>query len=189
MRTEKKRIPKAVLRVFVVALVVLGGIIGALLAVDVWIARWVRGNQDRVRQLMRAFMRVRVTRWYADATRNSAGKRHSPYGLLSHVGRRSGQPYQTTLGATAYGDGFVLPLVYGRQCDWCQNAVAAGKATLAWHGETYELERPEILSAVPDVVQAWPVWERMLLHGVCDYLWLHQKSEQTAQSERLLASG
>ena len=105
----ENRIPKAVFRVFVVALLVLGGIIGALLAVDVWIARRVRGNQDRVRQLMRAFMRVRVTKWYADATRNSAGKRHSPYALLSHVGRRSGKPYQTTLGATAYGDGFVLP--------------------------------------------------------------------------------
>jgi len=57
MRTENQRIPKAVLRVFVVALLVLGGIIGAVLAFDVWVARTVRGNQDRVRQLMRVFMR------------------------------------------------------------------------------------------------------------------------------------
>ena len=60
---------------------------------------------------------------------------------------------------------------------------------LAWHGQTYELERPEIISAAPDVARAWPAWERMMLHGVCDYLWLHQKTEQTGQSERLLASG
>jgi hypothetical protein len=28
-------------------------------------------------------------------------------------------------------------------------------------------------------VRAWPAWERMMLHGVRDYLWLHQKTEQT----------
>jgi len=62
------------------------------------------------------------------ATMTSASMR--AIGLqLGDFGR--GKPYQTTLGATAYGDGFVLPLVYGRQCDWCQNALAAGKATLA----------------------------------------------------------
>ncbi|HUH68281.1 MAG TPA: nitroreductase family deazaflavin-dependent oxidoreductase [Mycobacterium sp.] len=189
MRAENQRIPEAVFRVFVVALLVLGGMIGALLAFQVWIATRIRGNQDRVRKLIRAFTRARVTKWYADATRNSAGKRHSPYALLSHVGRRSGKPYQTTLGATAYGDGFVLPVVYGRQCDWCQNALAAGKAALAWHGHTYELERPEIISAAPEVARVWPAWERMMLHGVPDYLWLHQKTEQTGQSERLPASG
>ncbi len=188
MRADNQRIPKAVFRIFAVALLVLGGIIGAVLAFDVWVARTVRGNQDRVRQLMRVFMRVRFLKWYADTTRRSAGRRHSPYALLSHVGRRSGQPYQTTLGATAYGDGFILPLVYGRQCDWCQNALAAGKATLAWHDYTYELERPEIISAAPDVARAWPAWERMMLHRVRDYLWLHQKTEKVAQSERLLAS-
>jgi deazaflavin-dependent oxidoreductase (nitroreductase family) len=188
MRAENQRIPEVVFRVFVVALLVLGGIIGAVLAVDVWIARRIRGNQDRVRRLMRAFTRVRATKWYADATRNWAGKTHSPYALLTHVGRRSGRPYRTVAAATAYRDGFVLPLVYGQQCDWCQNALAAGKATLAWHGHTYELERPEIISAAPDVARVWPAPERMMIH-VHDYLWLHQKTEQTGQSERLLASG
>ncbi len=189
MRTDNQRVPEAVFRGCVVALLVLGGVVGAVLAVDVWIARRITGNQDRVRQLMRAFKRARVTKWYADATRNSAGKTRSPYALLSHVGRRSGQSYQTTLGATAYGDGFVLPLVYGRQCDWCQNALAAGTATLTWHGQTYELERPEIISATPAVARAWPAWERIALHGVRDYLWLHQNNEPTVQPERLLASG
>jgi hypothetical protein len=140
MRAHNQRIPKVVVRVFVVALLVLGGIIGALLASDVWIAKTVRGNQDHVRQLVRAFMRSRATKWYADANRKIAGKTHSPYAQLSHVGRRSGRPYQTVAAATAYGDGFVLPLAYGRQYDWCQNSLAAGKATLAWHGQTYELE-------------------------------------------------
>jgi deazaflavin-dependent oxidoreductase (nitroreductase family) len=168
---------EAVFRVFVVALLVLGGIIGAVLALQVWIERTVRGNQDRVKQLMRAFRRGRVTKWYADATRNSAGKTHSPYALLSHVGRRSGQPYQTVTGASAYGDGYILPLVYGRQCDWCRNALAAGKATLAWRGHTYELDQPEIISAAPEVVRAWPAWERIVLRQVREYLWLHQKKK------------
>jgi len=176
MRTNSHRIAGAVFRVFVVALLVLGGIIGAVRALEVWIGT-VRGNQDRVRQLMRAFRQGRVTKWYADATRNSAGKTHSPYALLSHVGRRSGQPYQTVTGATAYGDGYILPLVYGRQCDWCRNTLAAGKATLAWRGHTYELDQPEIISAAPEVVRAWPAWERIVLRQVREYLWLHQKKK------------
>jgi hypothetical protein len=44
MRAHNQRIPKVVVRVFVVALRVLGGIIGALLAFDVWIAKTVRGK-------------------------------------------------------------------------------------------------------------------------------------------------
>ena len=54
MRAENQRVPEAVFRVFVVALLVLGGIVGAVLALDVWIARTVRENQDRVKQLMRS---------------------------------------------------------------------------------------------------------------------------------------
>lgn len=189
MHADNQRIPKTVFGVFVVVLLALGGIVGALLALQVWIARTVRGDQDRVRQLMRAFTRSRATKWYADGTRRIAGKPHSPYARLSHVGRRSGHPYQTVAAATVYGDGFVLPLVYGRQCDWCQNALTAGKATLAWHGQTYELERPEIIAVTPDLARAWPVWLRVMLREIPDYLWLHQKTGQTGQSERLLASG
>jgi len=66
MRTNNHA--EAVFRVGVVVLLVLGGIIGAVRALEVWIGT-VRGDQDRVRQLMRAFRRGRVTKWYADATR------------------------------------------------------------------------------------------------------------------------
>lgn len=189
MRATNQRFKTTVFGVVGVALLALGGIVGALLTFEVWIARTVRGNQDRVRRLIKAFTRGRATKWYADFTREIAGKPHSPYARLSHVGRRSGRPYQTVAATTAYGDGFVLPLVYGRQCDWCQNTLAAGNATLAWHGQTYELERPEVISAASDVARAWPAWLRMMLHEIPDYLWLHQKAEESGQFDRLQASG
>ena len=53
--------------------------------------------------------------------------------------------------------------------------MAAGKGTLAWKGQTYELERPQIISG-PQVLRAWPIWGRVALcaAGIQDFLWLHR---------------
>jgi hypothetical protein len=43
---------------------------------------------------------------------------------------------------------------------------------------------PEIISG-PQVLQAWPLWERIALRaaGIQDVLWLHQKKEQAGGPE------
>ena len=96
-----------------------------------------------------------VLRWYNGTRLKRAGSEHSATAILTHVGRRSGRAYETPLGAAGYGDGFVLSLAYGPGTDWCRNVMAAGRGTLAWKGQTYELERPEIISG-PQVLRAWP---------------------------------
>jgi hypothetical protein len=62
---------------------------------------------------------------------------------------------------------------------------AVGGDTLAWKGQTYELEHPEIISGSA-VLQAWPVWERIALRaaGIEDFLWLHRKEERGGGSEQ-----
>lgn len=123
---------------------------------------------------------------YNDLTRKISGTKRSSWGLVTHVGRRSGRVYQTSLGTYPYRDGFLLPLGYGPHTDWYRNLIAAGMCTLAWKGQTYWLERPELISG-PEVMRAWPIGSRLLLQlsGIHDFVWLHQSHEQTPASPPL----
>lgn len=115
---------------------------------------------------------------YNGMTRRIAGTRRSSWGLLTHVGRRSGHAYQTSLGTIDYGDGFLLPLGYGPRTDWYRNLMAAGTGTLAWKGRTYRLERPELISG-PEPMRAWPLASRIMLRlaGMHEFVWLHRSAE------------
>lgn len=120
-------------------------------------------------------------RTYNGMTRKISGTKRTSWGLLTHVGRRSGRVYQTSLGANPYGDGFLLPLTYGPHTDWYRNLMAAGTGTLTWRGRTHQLERPELISG-PEAMRSWPTGSRILLQlaGIHDFVWLHQ-SQRTAQ--------
>ena len=135
----------------------------------------------RVAKRNRKLLRLPIAQRYNDITRKSAGSQRSPFALLIHVGRRSGRTYTTALGACAYGDGFILPLGYGTQTDWCRNVMAAGTGELAWKGRTYQLDRPELVSG-PQVMRAWSLRQRTTLQlaGIHDFLWLHQRQTVTA---------
>jgi deazaflavin-dependent oxidoreductase (nitroreductase family) len=150
--------------------------LGAAVVAFFSLPRLARDHMDRVR--LSATM-MGVLRWYNGTRLKRAGTERSATAILTHVGRRSGRTYETPLGAAAYGDGLVVSLAYGPGTDWCRNVMAAGTGTLAWKGQTYELERPEIISG-PQVLQAWPAWERIALRaaGIEDFLWLHRKKEQ-----------
>ncbi|UXA05064.1 hypothetical protein KXD96_19090 [Mycobacterium sp. SMC-2] len=162
------------------------GLLLVVLVVLAWLVilpRVFRRNRDLMLRIgpFKAFL----TRYNA-LTRRIAGTKRSSWGLLTHVGRRSWRVYQTSLGATPYRDGFLLPLGYGPHTDWYRNLMATGVCTLAWKGQTYPLERPELVSC-PDVMRAWPVRLRILLQlaGIHDFVWLHQSHEQRIESSPL----
>ncbi len=161
-----------------VVLVAVGGILGVILALvflmPMLMPRMIRRHLGRIRQNTTM---MRVLKSYHHARSKTAGRRRSCTALLTHVGRRGTRTYQTPLGAYAYGDGFVLSLAFGSQTDWYRNVMAAGTCTLAWKGQTHQLERPEIISG-PQVMRAWPAWERIALRGagIHDFLWLHEKN-------------
>ncbi|OBI60659.1 hypothetical protein A5706_17555 [Mycobacterium sp. E796] len=124
---------------------------------------------------------------YNGMTRNIAGTKRTSWGLLTHVGRRSGRVYQTPLGTNPYGDGFLLPLGYGPQTDWYRNLLAAGVGTLNWRGRTYQLERPELISG-REPMRSWPIGSQIMLRlaGIHEFVWLHQSTDEAA--ERLVPS-
>lgn len=120
----------------------------------------------------------RLLKTYNALTQCVSGTRISTVGLLTHVGRHSGRNYQTSVGVTGYGDGFLVPLTYGARTDWYRNISAAGSGTLAWKGRNFMLATPEIVSG-PQLLLAWPIRSRIMLQlaGIDDFVWLHRRAQ------------
>ncbi|MGP0077641.1 nitroreductase family deazaflavin-dependent oxidoreductase [Mycobacterium sp.] len=121
-------------------------------------------------------LRPTLLKPYNKIIRPIAGRPHSPYALLEHVGRRSGRTYLTPVGAFPYEDGFVIGLSYGADVDWCRNVMASGHAAVQWRGRTFRLERPEIISMSPAVLQAIPPYFRLPARELKRLVRLHQSS-------------
>jgi len=72
------------------------------------------------------------------------------YGILEHVGRRSGKPYRTPLSVfNAEVDGkpgVAIQLVYGPDRDWLKNLNAAGGGQLRRHGKTFTVSNPRTVT-------------------------------------------
>jgi deazaflavin-dependent oxidoreductase (nitroreductase family) len=75
----------------------------------------------------------------------SAGKLGASASVIRHRGRISGQRYETPVGAVAVGEGFVIALPYGSRTNWLQNVLASGSAAIVHEGETYQVDRPEVV--------------------------------------------
>lgn len=69
------------------------------------------------------------------------------YSVVYHTGRRSGKVYRTPVVADATPDGFIMPLTYGADTDWCQNVLAAGESRIRKNGVTWRVDRPQVLDA------------------------------------------
>ena len=100
----------------------------------------------RLREFLRERFNPRVLRF--------AG-RTSAYGVIYHLGRHSGKEYTTPVAPYPTGDGFLVPLPYGVDADWCRNVRAAGHCRMLLHGVVYELDEPVVLDA-PAALAAYP---------------------------------
>jgi deazaflavin-dependent oxidoreductase (nitroreductase family) len=100
-----------------------------------------------------------------------AGRSSSVYALVHHVGRRSGQAYVTPVRARPTPEGFIIPLPYGSNVDWCRNILAAGQCTISWNGKDYLVGEPEVvdlatvLSFVPLPEWRSRMWRDLLARG------------------------
>jgi deazaflavin-dependent oxidoreductase (nitroreductase family) len=78
-------------------------------------------------------------------TRHVAG-RLPGFAIVSHVGRRSGRSYRTPVNVFRVGDRYLFALTYGRDSDWVQNVVAAGRCEIETRGKRVELENPTLFT-------------------------------------------
>jgi deazaflavin-dependent oxidoreductase (nitroreductase family) len=67
------------------------------------------------------------------------------FGILTHVGRKSGKVYRTPVNVFRVPDGFLIALTYGRESEWVKNVVAAGACQLQTRRALYQLSAPTIV--------------------------------------------
>jgi deazaflavin-dependent oxidoreductase (nitroreductase family) len=67
------------------------------------------------------------------------------FGILAHVGRKSGKVYRTPVKVFQAPNGFIIALTYSSQCEWVKNVLAAGGCELKTRGKKYQLSSPKIV--------------------------------------------
>ena len=90
---------------------------------------------------------------------------HGTYpAVVHHVGRHTGRSYRTPVVAQPVDGGFVIPLPYGTDTDWCRNVRAAGQFSIERAGQTFQVGNPdvvapgEVLPLIPE--RARRAWQR-----------------------------
>lgn len=99
----------------------------------------------RVMQVPRIMRRV--NRAFTNPLMRTIAGIAPPLAIVEHVGRKSGRAYRTPVAAFPTEEGFVTPLPYGTDTDWCLNVLAAGGCTLERLGRTAELSNPRIVDS------------------------------------------
>jgi deazaflavin-dependent oxidoreductase (nitroreductase family) len=67
------------------------------------------------------------------------------FGILRHIGRKSGKVYQTPVNVFQTPNGFVIALTYSSESEWVKNVLAAGGCELKTRGEEYRISAPKVV--------------------------------------------
>ena len=78
------------------------------------------------------------------------------FGIIEHVGRKSGAPYRTPVNLWRCSGGFAVLLTYGPERDWVENLLAAGGGQVVWRGRRIAVSEPRIVSGS----EAWALLPR-----------------------------
>jgi deazaflavin-dependent oxidoreductase (nitroreductase family) len=102
-----------------------------------------------------------------------------PQAIVHHVGRRSGRHYRTPVIAFPTGRGYVTPLPYGTDTDWCLNVLQARHCTLERAGQRIDLDNPRVVKAA--AVKFFPALLQPLLRfaNLPGYLFLDRKEQRS----------
>lgn len=67
------------------------------------------------------------------------------FGILTHVGRKSGKVYRTPVNVFRAPNGFIIALTYSSQSEWVKNVLAAGSCELKTRRTKYQLSAPKVV--------------------------------------------
>jgi deazaflavin-dependent oxidoreductase (nitroreductase family) len=67
------------------------------------------------------------------------------FGIITHVGRKSGRVYRTPVNVFRAPNSFAVALTYSRESEWVKNVVAAQGCELQTAGRRYHLANPTIV--------------------------------------------
>jgi hypothetical protein len=96
------------------------------------------------------------------------------YSIVRHTGAKTGREYSNPVSAYPLGDGFVIPVLYGRESRWVRNALATGHLVLRTKGLDHPLIRPELVGP-SQALAGFPCWQRAMLRArnIEDFLIAH----------------
>lgn len=92
----------------------------------------------------------------------TAGQPGAIAGVVRHVGRKSGTPYETPITPYPTDRGFDIALPYGSSPDWLKNMVAAGSAVIVHEGVAYSVDQPEVILTADAIDNVPPNEQRSL---------------------------
>ncbi|HJT71485.1 MAG TPA: nitroreductase family deazaflavin-dependent oxidoreductase [Terriglobales bacterium] len=67
------------------------------------------------------------------------------FGIITHVGRKSGRRYHTPVNVFRATGEFLVALTYGSEAEWVKNVLAAGGCELVTHRAKYQVANPAIV--------------------------------------------
>jgi deazaflavin-dependent oxidoreductase (nitroreductase family) len=92
------------------------------------------------------------------------------FGVVHHVGRRSGRSYRTPVNVFEVDGDYVVALTYGRETDWVRNVVAAGGCALEVRGRLVRCTAPRLEHDPTASRIRLPERPVLRLLGVADFL-------------------
>jgi deazaflavin-dependent oxidoreductase (nitroreductase family) len=96
------------------------------------------------------------------------------FGIVWHVGRRSGRIYRTPVNVYRRGGGYVIALMYGAQSQWVRNVVAAGGADIESRGRRLHLVDPEVVRDPSRSLVPKPVRVPLRMANVAEFMLLRR---------------
>jgi deazaflavin-dependent oxidoreductase (nitroreductase family) len=92
------------------------------------------------------------------------------FGILNHVGRKSGKIYRTPANVFRASNGFIIALTYSSQSEWVKNVLAAGGCELQTRGKKYQLSAPKVVRDPTRKRFPFPVRIVLRLVGADEYM-------------------
>jgi deazaflavin-dependent oxidoreductase (nitroreductase family) len=94
------------------------------------------------------------------------------FGILTHIGRKSGKVYRTPINVFRVRNGFIIALTYGSESEWVKNVLAAGGCELKTRGKEYQLFAPKVVCDPSRQRFPIPVRPVLKLVGADEYMQL-----------------
>ena len=101
------------------------------------------------------------------------------FGVVHHVGRRTGRPFRTPINLFRDDGSYVITLTYGTGSDWVRNVIAAGGCEIETRRRLLALTDPRLVH--DESRRFLPLVPRTVvgLIGVADFLVLDPRREDT----------
>jgi deazaflavin-dependent oxidoreductase (nitroreductase family) len=98
------------------------------------------------------------------------------FGILTHIGRKSGRVYCTPINVFRWSEGFLIALTYGSESEWVKNVLATGRCRIETRGVQYELFAPKVVHDPTRQRFPWIVRFVLMLIGAEEFLQLSTSS-------------